>query len=202
MTTAMDRTERGTDDSVLGRVRALLPDIAARAADGEVARAVPPEIVAGLRAAGVFRMALPKVWGGEQLGLLHSAEVVREVAEADGSTGWTVQVASMAWTFLRGLPRKTLQERGVRRWRRPHAPRRRRTEGPGDSRRGRLPHHRPLATGQRPVHAGLDDRRFHDRGCGPIAGRPAGHPGCTDPSRSGLVPRHVEGGGPAGNTKQ
>jgi alkylation response protein AidB-like acyl-CoA dehydrogenase len=110
MTTAIDRTERGTDDSVLGRVRALLPDIAARAADGEVARAVPPEIVAGLREAGVFRMALPKVWGGEQLGLLQSAEVVREVAEADGSTGWTVQVASMAWTFLRGLPRKTLEE--------------------------------------------------------------------------------------------
>jgi indole-3-acetate monooxygenase len=110
MTTAIDRTERVTDDSVLGRVRALLPDIAARAADGEVARAVPPEIVAGLREAGVFRMTLPKAWGGEQLGLLHSAEVVREVAEADGSTGWTVQVASMAWTFLRGLPRKTLEE--------------------------------------------------------------------------------------------
>jgi alkylation response protein AidB-like acyl-CoA dehydrogenase len=110
MTTAIDRTERGTDDSVLGRVRALLPDIAARAADGEVARAVPPEIVAGLREAGVFRMTLPKAWGGEQLGLLQSAEVVREVAEADGSTGWTVQVASMAWTFLRGLPRKTLEE--------------------------------------------------------------------------------------------
>lgn len=110
MTTTIDRTERGTDDSVLGRVRALLPDIAARAADGEVARAVPPEIVAGLREAGVFRMTLPKAWGGEQLGLLHSAEVVREVAEADGSTGWTVQVASMAWIFLRGLPRKTLQE--------------------------------------------------------------------------------------------
>jgi indole-3-acetate monooxygenase len=106
----IDPTVRETDDSVLGRVRALLPDIAARSSEGEAARAVPAEIVAGLREAGVFRMALPKAWGGEQLGLLDSAEVVREVAEADGSSGWTVQVASMAWTFLRGLPRKTLEQ--------------------------------------------------------------------------------------------
>jgi alkylation response protein AidB-like acyl-CoA dehydrogenase len=109
MTTAIDRIERGTD-SVLGRVRALLPDIAAQASEGEAARAVPPEIVAGLREAGVFRMTLPKAWGGEQLGLLDSADVVREIAEADGSTGWTVQASSMAWFFLRGLPRKTLEE--------------------------------------------------------------------------------------------
>jgi indole-3-acetate monooxygenase len=110
MTTAIDRIERETD-TVLDRVRALLPDIAARAADGEAARAVPPEIVASLREAGVFRMTLPKSWGGEQLGLLDSAAVVREVAEADGSTGWTVQASSMAWFFLRGLPRQTLQDR-------------------------------------------------------------------------------------------
>jgi indole-3-acetate monooxygenase len=65
VTAVIDPTVRGTDDSVLGRVRALLPDIAARASEAEAARAVPAEIVAGLRDAGVFRMALPKAWGGE-----------------------------------------------------------------------------------------------------------------------------------------
>jgi alkylation response protein AidB-like acyl-CoA dehydrogenase len=109
VTTVIDHAKRETD-SVLGRVRALLPDIEARAAEGEAARAVPPAIVAGLRRAGVFRMTLPTAWGGEQLGLLDSAEVVREIAEADGSTGWTVQAASMALFFLRGLPRKSLEE--------------------------------------------------------------------------------------------
>jgi indole-3-acetate monooxygenase len=110
VTTVIDRTQRETDNSVLRHVRAMLADIEAQAAEGEAARAVPPEIVTGLRQAGVFRMTLPKAWGGEQLGLLDSAAVVREVAEADGSTGWTVQAASMAWFFLRGLPRKTLEE--------------------------------------------------------------------------------------------
>ncbi|MEU4340841.1 acyl-CoA dehydrogenase family protein [Nocardia sp. NPDC023852] len=112
MTTVLDHIPpRGTDDNVLGRVRALVPEIMARAAEGEAARAVPQEIVSALRAAGVFRMALPKAWGGEQFGLTESAEVVREVARADGSTGWTVQVASMAWAFIRGLPRETLENK-------------------------------------------------------------------------------------------
>jgi alkylation response protein AidB-like acyl-CoA dehydrogenase len=110
VTTLLDPTEpQETDDTMLGRVRALVPDIVACAAEGEAALAVPPGIVTALREAGVFRMALPKVWGGEQLALTESAEVVREIARADGSTGWTVQAASMAWFFLRGLPRKTLE---------------------------------------------------------------------------------------------
>jgi alkylation response protein AidB-like acyl-CoA dehydrogenase len=110
VTTLLDPAEQQeTDETVLGRVRALVPDIVERAAEGEAALAVSPGIVTALRAAGVFRMALPKAWGGEQLSLLESAEVVREIARADGSTGWTVQAASMAWFFLRGLPRKTLE---------------------------------------------------------------------------------------------
>ncbi|WP_329223533.1 acyl-CoA dehydrogenase family protein [Streptomyces sp. NBC_01485] len=113
MTTLLDPTRstgRGMDGGVLDRVRALLPEIAARSAEGEDARAVPAEIVAALREAGVFRMALPRVWGGEQYGLLEGAQVVREIARADGSTGWTVQAASMAWFFVRSLPRETLEK--------------------------------------------------------------------------------------------
>ena len=111
MTTVSDPTPKlKTDDDVLGRVRALLPDIAAAAADGEDARSVRPQIITGLREAGAFRMALPRAWGGAELGMLDSAAVVREVARADTSTGWTVQAASMAWFFLRGLPQDTLED--------------------------------------------------------------------------------------------
>ncbi|MEV6324117.1 acyl-CoA dehydrogenase family protein [Nocardia sp. NPDC051787] len=110
MTTLLDpATQQETSDTVLGRVRALVPDIVARAAEGEAAQAVPPEIITALREAGAFRMTLPKAWGGEQLGLVESANVVREIARADCSVGWTVQAASMAWFFLRGLPRTTLE---------------------------------------------------------------------------------------------
>ncbi|MFF0011345.1 acyl-CoA dehydrogenase family protein [Streptomyces sp. NPDC005374] len=67
-------------------------------------------MVAALCEAGVFRMALSKVWGGEQLGLTEGARVVREIARADGSTGWTVQVASLSWFFVRSLARETLEK--------------------------------------------------------------------------------------------
>ncbi len=112
MTTLLEPTpssqDQGTDGSVLCRVRAHLPEIAARSAEAEAARAVPAEIITALRQAGVFRMALPKAWGGEQLGLVEAARVVQEISRADGSTGWTVQAASMAWFFVRSLPRETL----------------------------------------------------------------------------------------------
>ncbi|TPQ19434.1 acyl-CoA dehydrogenase family protein [Streptomyces sporangiiformans] len=113
MTTLLEATQsqnRGTDDSVLGRVRAHLPEIAARSAEAEAARAVPAEIITALRRAGVFRMSLPRAWGGEQLDLVESAQVVRELSRADGSTGWTVQAASMAWFFVRSLPQETFEK--------------------------------------------------------------------------------------------
>ncbi|CAM5665230.1 Flavin-dependent monooxygenase, oxygenase subunit HsaA [Streptomyces afghaniensis] len=113
MTTLLQPTpsqDRTTDDSVLGRVRAHLPEIAARSAQAEAARAVPTEIITALREAGVFRMSLPRVWGGEQLQLAESAQVIREISRADGSTGWTVQAASMAWFFVRSLPRETFEK--------------------------------------------------------------------------------------------
>lgn len=112
MTTLLAATspdDRAAHDGVLDRVRPHLPEIAARSAEAEEARAVPAEIVAALREAGVFRMTLPRAWGGEQLDLVQSARVVREISRADGSTGWTVQAASMAWFFVRSLPRETLE---------------------------------------------------------------------------------------------
>jgi alkylation response protein AidB-like acyl-CoA dehydrogenase len=102
-------TDRATDDSLLGRVRAHLPEIAARSAEAEAARSVPAEIITALRHAGVFRMSLPTAWGGSQLDLVESARVIREISRADGSTGWTVQAASMAWFFVRSLPGETLE---------------------------------------------------------------------------------------------
>ncbi|MGW0472327.1 acyl-CoA dehydrogenase family protein [Streptomyces coeruleorubidus] len=113
MTTLLESTsspDQAADHGVLGRVRAHLPEIAARSAEAEAARAVPAEIIAALREAGVFRMSLPRAWGGEQLDLVESARVVREISRADGSTGWTVQAASMAWFFVRSLPRATLEK--------------------------------------------------------------------------------------------
>ncbi|MEU5598478.1 acyl-CoA dehydrogenase family protein [Streptomyces sp. NPDC020298] len=113
MTTLLESAsphDPSTGHGVLGRVRAHLPEIAARSAEAEAALAVPAEIITALCEAGVFRMSLPRAWGGEELDLVESARVLREISRADGSTGWTVQAASMAWFFVRSLPRETIEK--------------------------------------------------------------------------------------------
>ena len=113
MTTLLDagRSESSNPPAdVLERIRSIIPEVATRAAEGELQRAVPADVIDSLRSAGVFRMTLPEVWGGEELGLPEASEVVREIARADASTAWVVQVGAMSSLFLRGLPLKTLED--------------------------------------------------------------------------------------------
>ncbi len=83
-----------TPDSteLLRRARALIPLIAARAADGERHACVAPEVVGALREAGVFRALQPKRWGGYEMSptALYDAEMA--VGEGDMSAAWIVGV--------------------------------------------------------------------------------------------------------------
>ena len=81
-----------TDSGVLDRVRALLPAIAASWEEAERARCMPAAIVDRLIEAGLFRMALPKAEGGEELSVAQVCRVVEELAMADGAAGWTGMV--------------------------------------------------------------------------------------------------------------
>jgi alkylation response protein AidB-like acyl-CoA dehydrogenase len=51
-------------DGLIGRVRALVPLIAERAADAEQKRKPDDDVIQGLRASGVFRSFVPKRYGG------------------------------------------------------------------------------------------------------------------------------------------
>lgn len=81
--------------TVRARVADLLPGIAARAAEAEHARRVPEETIAGLVAAGVFRMLQPKRYGGSEFEPAVFFQVVREVAGSCGSTGWVTSVVGV-----------------------------------------------------------------------------------------------------------
>ncbi|MDN4172181.1 acyl-CoA dehydrogenase family protein [Nocardioides sp. SOB77] len=80
---------------VLGRVHALLPTIADRAAEAEEARRVPAATIAELAEAGVFRMLQPRRYGGAEAHPVELFEVVRAVSGACGSTGWVTSVLSV-----------------------------------------------------------------------------------------------------------
>ncbi|KQY54286.1 MULTISPECIES: 3-hydroxy-9,10-secoandrosta-1,3,5(10)-triene-9,17-dione monooxygenase oxygenase subunit [unclassified Nocardioides] len=79
-------------NEVLEKVRPLLAKIAERATATDTDGAVPPETIAELKAAGVFRMLQPEKFGGMEGNPVDFYEVVRAVSGACGSTGWVTSV--------------------------------------------------------------------------------------------------------------
>jgi indole-3-acetate monooxygenase len=73
--------------------RALAPRIRARAVEIEAARQLPPDLVAELAAARLFKVAVPEAEGGLGADILTTLRVIEEVARADGSTGWCLAMA-------------------------------------------------------------------------------------------------------------
>jgi len=83
-----------TADDILANARALKPFIRARADAIESARQLPPDVVTRLRQAGVFRMNMPRTWGGPEMTPMQQVEVIEELSQADGSVGWCTMIGA------------------------------------------------------------------------------------------------------------
>ena len=90
---------------LLDAVRDLAPKISARSAEIEAGRRLPPDFLADLIAAGLFRMLTPKSHGGTEIDFPASMEIIETIAEADGAAGWTVMIGSETPQLLALLPR-------------------------------------------------------------------------------------------------
>src|SRR5215472_2495032 len=93
--------------SVLDNVRALLPEITARAEEIEQARAVPRDLAEKLRSAGVFRRYVPRSHGGDEMWPDEGLTVIEELARADASLAWVAAVGSEGPSFYAYLPQDT-----------------------------------------------------------------------------------------------
>jgi alkylation response protein AidB-like acyl-CoA dehydrogenase len=93
--------------TVLENVRALLPEIKARAEEIEQARAVPRDLAEKLRAAGVFRRYVPRSHGGDEMWPDEGLTVIEELASADASVAWVAAVGSEGPSFYAYLPPDT-----------------------------------------------------------------------------------------------
>jgi alkylation response protein AidB-like acyl-CoA dehydrogenase len=100
-------TDRG---KLLEAVRELAPRISARSVEIEADRRLPPDLLAQLISAGVFRMLAPKSHGGLEIDFPLSMEIIEVIAEADGATGWTVMIGSETPQLLALLPRRRFDE--------------------------------------------------------------------------------------------
>jgi alkylation response protein AidB-like acyl-CoA dehydrogenase len=93
----------------LDSARELAPLLRDRAAEGEAARTMPPDVVDKVRGAGLFHLAMPSGLGGPPCDPATIADVVEELSAADGSAGWTVMVGNST-SFVAWLERDVAAE--------------------------------------------------------------------------------------------
>jgi 3-hydroxy-9,10-secoandrosta-1,3,5(10)-triene-9,17-dione monooxygenase len=96
--------------SVVGRVRDLLPALRERAQDAEDARVVPTESIKALADAGHFRLMQPARFGGLEADPVAFYSAVRMIASACGSTGWVASVLGVHPWHVGLFPLKAQEE--------------------------------------------------------------------------------------------
>lgn len=82
------------DTALLGRARAAAEAIAPLAGRIEADRRLPPDAVAALVGAGVFKLLVPKIYGGASAHPSTFLAVVEQIARSDGSAGWCTMIGA------------------------------------------------------------------------------------------------------------
>jgi alkylation response protein AidB-like acyl-CoA dehydrogenase len=72
----------------LARARGIVDTLRAAGNRIEAERALPPDVVAALHKAKLFRLMLPRSLGGDEAHLKTLAQTIEIIAEADASTAW------------------------------------------------------------------------------------------------------------------
>jgi alkylation response protein AidB-like acyl-CoA dehydrogenase len=98
MTTVDAPVSVPTAAEMVERIRKLQTMLAKNAAQGEADRRVVEESITALTAAGVFKIAQPRRYGGYETSMRTMLDVSAAVAEADGGTSWVVTLCNVcAW---------------------------------------------------------------------------------------------------------
>ncbi len=108
-TTAEPRTETPSAAEIVARARELKPLLSANAAQGEKDRRVVEESITAIKDAGLFKIAIPKRYGGYETSMRTMLEVSAAVAEADGGTAWVLTLTNVC-NWLVGLMGQQAQD--------------------------------------------------------------------------------------------
>jgi indole-3-acetate monooxygenase len=76
----------------LNAARELGPKIRAAADEIEQGRRLPMHLVREMQRAGLFRMAMPRAWGGPELDPLTQVRVIEALSSIDASAGWCTMI--------------------------------------------------------------------------------------------------------------
>ncbi|MFI9778615.1 acyl-CoA dehydrogenase family protein [Streptomyces sp. NPDC051956] len=81
-----------TAEQILARAREVAPLLRERSEEIENNRRLPKDVVELLRGTGVFRMAVPRSWGGPELDAMQQTEVIEALAKGDASAAWCAMI--------------------------------------------------------------------------------------------------------------
>jgi alkylation response protein AidB-like acyl-CoA dehydrogenase len=95
---------------VVRAAAALRPAMRGYREEIEGAQRLPPALVKELRAAGFYRMVIPRALGGLQVDPLTYLRVVELLAEGVGSVGWNIANNSIGQLVTLGLPDEGVRE--------------------------------------------------------------------------------------------
>lgn len=87
-----------------GAIAALL---AKEGTSSEHDRRLTRRAVDALRATGVFRMSMPRAWGGPELDICAQVTILEELAAADGSAGWCAMIGADGGYYTAALDDET-----------------------------------------------------------------------------------------------
>jgi indole-3-acetate monooxygenase len=95
----MTSTARTTNDW-LDAARSLATLVAKYRDQGERERRLPDPIYEAARDAGLFRLWLPREYGGYEVDMETMLRVVEEIARLDGAVGWNVMIGAESGAFF------------------------------------------------------------------------------------------------------
>src|SRR5690348_8180539 len=84
---------------LLERVSALADRFSSRAREAERRGALPDDLVAEAKAAGVYTLYLPAALGGLEVEVTTLVEVVEELSRGDASAGWCAGIGNATSFF-------------------------------------------------------------------------------------------------------
>jgi alkylation response protein AidB-like acyl-CoA dehydrogenase len=101
-TMAADTEQAPTTEELVQRARGLHSLLAANAAQGEADRRVAEESIKAMTDAGLFKISVPKRYGGYETSMRTMLEVSEAVSQADGGTAWVLTLVNVC-NWLVGL---------------------------------------------------------------------------------------------------
>jgi alkylation response protein AidB-like acyl-CoA dehydrogenase len=89
--------------AILAKATEVGPLLREHSAEVEAARRLTGPVVEALRSTGVFRMSMPRAWGGPEVDPLRQIEIIETLSRADASAGWCAMINSDSGFFAAHL---------------------------------------------------------------------------------------------------